>query len=195
MFRILNIYVGFILFQIIYHDDYLSDKYDKAKSPVDKVKYMKLRHTLPSHSLSKCLIVASLSVAGIFNRPTFIAFAFPPVFFWLYRGLGSKNIGFGQFNLRIFTFMLCGIPATLVFILIDSVYYGYLTNSEIQERTVSINSFVVTPVNFVRYNVDSRNLENHGLHPRYLHFMVNIPLLYNVLGVIGLTKILQLVYK
>ncbi|GLH15014.1 GPI mannosyltransferase 4 [Gryllus bimaculatus] len=181
--------------RVIMQDDFLSDKYDKAASPVERVKLFKMRNALPSHSLTHCLAVASVTVIGIFNRPTFIAFAFPPIFFWLHRGLGSKNIGFGHFHLRILTFVLAALPAVVLFILIDSFYYGYLTKAEIGHLEVSLNNFVVTPLNFLRYNSNSQNLAQHGLHPRYLHFLVNLPLLYNVLGILSLLAFLRMVYK
>ncbi|KAM5461468.1 alpha 1,2 mannosyltransferase [Microsporum canis] len=40
-----------------------------------------------------------------------------------------------------------------------------------------INNPVITPLNNLLYNSDSSNLANHGLHPRYQHFLVNLPLL------------------
>ncbi|KAL3218428.1 hypothetical protein MRX96_005934 [Rhipicephalus microplus] len=45
---------------------------------------------------------------------------------------------------------------------------------------------VVTPVNFIRYNLNMTNLESHGRHPNFLHVLVNVPLLFNVLGILAL---------
>ncbi|XP_069671415.1 GPI mannosyltransferase 4 [Periplaneta americana] len=181
--------------RVIIQDEYLTDKYKAAGSPVERVRLHKLRSALPSHSLSWCLVVATITVAGVFNRPTFLAFAFPPVFFWLQRGLGSKIVGLGDFHLRMVTFALCAMPATLLFILTDSWYYGYLTASEIREMRLGLGNFVVTPVNFIKYNLDARNLAKHGLHPRCLHLLVNVPLLYNVLGVVALGAFLSILYR
>ncbi|XP_043492905.1 GPI mannosyltransferase 4 [Polistes fuscatus] len=172
--------------KVIIQSDYLSNKYDQAKNGVERVKYYKLLGSLPSHSLNHCLKIATITVIGIFNRPTFVAFAFPPIFFWLQRGLGSRSIGLLHFHIRIFTFIICGIPTAIFFILVDSFYFGYLTMGEIGNFDISLNNFVVTPLNFLKYNSNPKNLENHGLHPRFLHFLLNIPLLYNVLGIIGL---------
>ncbi|XP_014364896.2 GPI mannosyltransferase 4 [Papilio machaon] len=171
--------------KVIYHDEFLTEKYNKAETPVEKVKIFKLKTHLPEHSLNRVFILASLVVIGIFNRPTFICFAFAPVFFWLHRGLGSKVVSFKDFHFRIFTFMLCGIPMALVLILVDSCYYGYLTSAEVESLKLSWDNWVVTPLNFLRYNMDTKNLKEHGLHPRWLHLVVNIPLLFNVLGIIA----------
>ncbi|XP_053996200.1 GPI mannosyltransferase 4 isoform X1 [Hylaeus anthracinus] len=181
--------------KVVIQSDYLKDKYNKAKNGVERVKYYKLKASLPSHSLNHCFKIATITVIGIFNRPTFIAFALSPIFFWLQRGLGSKSVGFGDFHIRIFTFIAYGIPTAIMFILVDSFYFGYLTMAEIGNLDISINNFVVTPLNFFKYNANTKNLQNHGLHPYYVHFLINVPLLYNVLGVIGLLTFAKMLYS
>lgn len=193
--RCFKLCVFILLFQIVYKDDWLSEKYKRAGNVVDRVKYFKIRASLPSHSLNNCSILATIAVVGIFNRPTFVAFALPPIFFWLQRGLGSKSIGLADFHIRIFTFVLCGIPTALLFIITDSFYFGYLTISEIQSLKISMDNFVVTPLNFIKYNSATENLASHGIHPRFLHFLVNVPLLYNVLGIVGLYAFGSMIYR
>nr|CAD7405165.1 unnamed protein product [Timema poppensis] len=181
--------------QVIQQEEFLSDKYKEADTPVERVKLYKIRSALPSHSLSRCFALASITVLGTFNRPTFIAFAFPPIFFWLQRGLGSKIIGLHDFHLRMLLFILSGVPTAVFLIMIDSFYYGYLTIGEIAMMKLGPDNLVVTPVNFIKYNMNSSNLAHHGLHPRYVHFLVNIPLLYNVLGVVGIIAFLRIIYR
>nr|CAD7430330.1 unnamed protein product [Timema monikensis] len=181
--------------QVIQQEEFLSDKYKEADSPVERVKLYKIRSALPSHSLSRCFALASITVLGTFNRPTFIAFAFPPIFFWLQRGLGSKIISLHDFHLRMLLFILSGVPTAVFLIMIDSFYYGYLTMGEIAMMKLGPDNLVVTPVNFIKYNMNSSNLAHHGLHPRYVHFLINIPLLYNVLGVVGVTAVLRIIYR
>lgn len=171
--------------RVIYHDEFLQEKYYQAKTSVERVKIFKLKTHLPEHSLNHVIFIATIVIIGIFNRPTFVGFALSPVFFWLNRGLGSKVVGLKDFHVRIFTFMLCGIPSALFLILVDSAYYGYLTMAEIENLKISWDNWVVTPLNFLRYNADKKNLRQHGLHPRWLHLVVNIPLLFNVLGIIA----------
>lgn len=180
---------------IISHNEYLCSKYEKAKNIVEKVNIYKIKSSLPAHSLSKCVQMASVVAIGIFNRPTFIGFAIPPVFFWLIRGLGTKYIGFKDFHVRILCFILSMIPAICFLILVDSFYYGYLTTGEILYLDVSIQNFVVTPFNFLKYNLLSDNLAQHGLHSRWLHLMVNVPMLFNVLGMAAIVSILRICYR
>ncbi|XP_075976754.1 phosphatidylinositol glycan anchor biosynthesis class Z [Anticarsia gemmatalis] len=171
--------------KVIYHNEFLQEKYEKATTVVEKVKIFKLATHLPGHNLNRVIVLATVVVVGIFNRPTFVGFAFPPIFFWLHRGLGSKVVGFKDFHYRIFMFIMCGVPTALVLILIDSGYYGYITMADVESFKVSWDNWVVTPLNFLRYNSDMRNLTSHGLHPRWLHLAVNVPLLFNVLGILA----------
>lgn len=175
--------------------EYIDLRYNKAKTIVDKVMWNKLRSFLKSDSLHNCFIISTITVLGFFNRPTFLAFAVAPVFFWLYRSIGCKSVTPLHFHLRIIVFVICLIPSVALLILIDSFYYGYISWGEIGMLDVSINSFVFTPLNFVKYNINSENLAEHGLHPRFLHLLVNIPLLFNVLGICGIVGIFLNVYR
>ncbi|XP_011501597.1 PREDICTED: GPI mannosyltransferase 4 isoform X2 [Ceratosolen solmsi marchali] len=172
--------------KVVLQSDYLADKYYRAKTGVERTKIYKLRMSLPPHSLNDCLLLATITVFGIFNRPTFLAFSFAPIFFWLHRGLGSKSVGFLDFHIRMLTFICFGIPTVIGLILYDSLYFGYLTMAEIGKFEISMNNFVVTPFNFLKYNSITDNLKNHGIHPCFLHVAVNVPLLFNVLGIIGI---------
>ncbi|KAG6441834.1 hypothetical protein O3G_MSEX002068 [Manduca sexta] len=180
---------------VIYHSEFLKEKYKAATNAVDKVKIFKLSTHLPAHSFNHVMLISAVVVIGIFNRPTFAGFAFPPVFFWLQRGLGSKIVGFKDFHYRILLFILSGAPIALLLILIDSGYYGYLTMADIESLKISWDNWVVTPLNFLRYNTDTKNLTEHGLHPRWLHLAVNVPLLFNVLGVLALITLSVNVYR
>lgn len=180
---------------IIYHNEFLREKYKQATTPVERVKLFKLKTHLPGHSMNKVITIATIVVVGIFNRPTFVIFAFPPIFFWLQRGLGSKVVGFKDFHYRIFALIMCGIPTLLLLIIVDSLYYGYLTSAEVESLKISLDNWVVTPLNFLRYNLDHRNLAEHGLHPWWLHFAVNVPLLFNVLGIMAMIMFTVNIYR
>ncbi|RZF39822.1 hypothetical protein LSTR_LSTR000470 [Laodelphax striatellus] len=176
---------------VISKDEFLRDRYTAADNWRDRIKIHKVRMSLPGHSLSKCFLIASVTVLGVFNRPTFLAFACAPIFFWLHRGLGTKYVGFTEFNQRCFALALSAIPATVLLVAIDSVYFGYLTLAEILNQDIKLDkNFVVTPYNFLTYNMKTENLAQHGLHSNYTHLLVNIPLLYNVLGIAGMESVL-----
>lgn len=180
---------------VIYQKEYLEEMYDKAEKIGDRVQYFKMRMSLPSHSYSKCTILSTLCVIGVFNRPTFVLFGLPIIFHWMIRGFGSRSVSFLDFNLRMLFFVLSGLPVLLIIIIIDSLYYGYLSLSQIYIMDISIESFLVTPVNFIRYNINPENTSSHGEHPKWLHMLVNIPLLFNVLGIIAVFSFGSMCYK
>lgn len=180
---------------VIFQREFLDEKYKAAKTPLERVRVYKMQAILPSHTLHKCLIVSTICVVGLFNRPTFVIFGSPIVFFWILRGLGTKTVSLFDFNLRMFSLIGCGTLITMLFILFDSLYYGFLTPSEIDFMDINMNNFVVTPLNFLRYNCNPRNTAEHGVHPRYLHLLVNIPLLYNVLGIVAICSFLHMFYR
>ncbi|RZB41088.1 Glyco transf 22 domain containing protein [Asbolus verrucosus] len=175
--------------------EYLNYRYEKSRTVVEKVKFHKLRLFLTSDSLRNCFPISVIVVLGFFNRPTFLAFALFPVFFWLYRGIGNKLIPPMNFHLRILALILCSVPTLLFSVMIDSFYYGYLTWGEIGVLHITIDNFVFTPLNFVKYNINSSNLEKHGLHPRFLHAVINMPLLFNLLALFGLFEFLKAIYN
>lgn len=61
-----------------------------------------------------------------------------------------------------------------VLIILDSVYFG---------------SFQLTVLNSFLYNLDSSNLAAHGIHPRYLHSLVNMHILFGPLWSFALAAV------
>lgn len=180
---------------VIFQNDFLQEKYDAAETTVEKVKVYKMIAALPHHSFNYSWLISTICVAGVFNRPTFLFFGMPIVFFWLLRGMGTRTISFMDFNLRMAALVLSAVPSLIFFITMDSLYFGYLSLSEIHALDIGINNFVVTPLNFVRYNINPENTAQHGIHPRYLHILVNIPLLYNILGVVSIFSFVSMIYR
>lgn len=141
----------------------------------------KLRQ-LPSHNFCHCLEIGSILAIGTFNRPTFLLFAVTPIFYWLSRGF-SKNYknSVRIFNIRFIVLFLCVLPGVFLFILIDSLYFGHITENEA--------NFAITPLNFIKYNLKPSNLAEHGIHFRMTHTIINIPLLFNILMLLFLGRL------
>ncbi|XP_037032885.1 GPI mannosyltransferase 4 [Bradysia coprophila] len=180
---------------VLFQMDFLQEKYDAAETTVGKVKLYKMKSSLPAHSFNKCFLISTLCVVGVFNRPTFLFFGMPIVFYWLMRGMGTRTISFFDFFLRMTALVICALPSLVFFIMMDSLYFGYLHLSDIPMLDIGMRNFVVTPLNFVRYNIDPKNTAQHGIHPKYLHALVNIPLLFNILGVVSLLSFASMVYQ
>ncbi|XP_026842224.1 GPI mannosyltransferase 4 isoform X2 [Drosophila persimilis] len=180
---------------VVYKKEFLEEKYDKAESISERVKIWKLKNALPPHNFQHMFTVSSICVAGVFNRPTFLLFGAPMVFFWLLRGMGTRSVTFRDFNLRIGLFCLYALPALFLFIFCDSLYYQHLTVGELHMMQLGIDNFVFTPWNFVKYNLNSAQTASHGVHPCYVHLMVNMPLLFNVLALAGLGAFAQILLR
>lgn len=98
---------------------------------------------------------------------------------------------------------------TVFAVLIDSIYFGKLvpldktTGSPLTLRQILVTgpqdwtrltyrgSLTWTILNNLRYNLDETNLAQHGLHPRYLHLLVNYPVLFGNLAWIGVITVFQ----
>jgi len=109
---------------------------------------------------------------GFFIRPSFVAFflaasithgihlvALNPMLQAIQKGM--------NFNI----FLIVGFIIGGTFnIFVDNYYFG--TQNE------------VTPLNLIEYNADINNLNHHGIHPRFLHFIVNMMLLFGPIYII-----------
>jgi len=137
---------------------------------------------LPSHHFSHCLEIGTILAVGTFNRPTFLLFAVTPIFYWVSRGFSKNDDRFLKiFNIRFIILFLCTLPGVFAFILIDSFYFEHITENKA--------SLVVTPLNFIKYNIKPSNLAEHGIHFRITHAIINTPLLFNVLTLLFLRRL------
>lgn len=198
LFAMLLMYVAdSVIFSniIVRQREYLNKRYDNAGNIPERAKFHKLRLFLKDDNFRNCYQLSAITVAGFFNRPTFLIFAVFPLFFWFYRGIGFKSVPPLSFFYRILVFAIASAPTILFFVLIDSFFYGYISWGEIGMFDISIDNFVFPPFNFVKYNSDSSNLAKHGLHNRSLHLMVNIPLLFNVLGGVFIFSLIDYTLK
>lgn len=106
-------------------------------------------------SFKTSLFIGVLSVTGCYVRITFPAFATPLVLLYMYQQ---------NFRFRVLVHLCLGVLLAFgIFIWHDSLYYG---------------RFVIPPLDNLLYNTQSDNLALHGLHPRYNHLLINMPLLF-----------------
>ena len=93
-------------------------------------------------------------VLGVFNRPTFLAFLILP-------SLRFLRLWF-QHPSTLVTFALSATVACGACIYTDTLLYGS-------------QQWVITPLNFIKYNLSAANLSQHGTHNRLTHALVNLP--------------------
>ena len=82
---------------------YFSEAKQKADTTREKVEIMKKEKRIPPHDFKFFLPISILCGIGFFNRPTFIAFAIVPLFYWFQRGVSIHSVvtPFQMFNFRI----------------------------------------------------------------------------------------------
>ncbi|KAI0684909.1 Alg9-like mannosyltransferase family-domain-containing protein [Cytidiella melzeri] len=115
-------------------------------------------------------MLAVILVIGSMTRITFVAFALPVALQALFLSLQLAKIS-GRFSLvrwiKSVTVPLCvGFVALYGAVALDSVYF-----------LGSLGRQVFTPYNNLLYNISADNLAKHGLHPRWLHVAVNLPMM------------------
>jgi GPI mannosyltransferase 4 len=101
------------------------------------------------------VLVGVLAVSGCFVRITFPAFATPIILWWWF----NRNFSI----VSLFQLVLGGLISLSSFVIYDSWHYG---------------KWVLTPLNNLMYNSRTENLAQHGLHPRYQHFLINTLLMF-----------------
>jgi phosphatidylinositol glycan class Z len=79
----------------------------------------------------------------------------------------------------------------VLIILVDSLYFNSISVWELLASDQPLQLLLsmkvhITPWNHMRYNMDHDNLADHGLHPHYLHALVNAPLLFGPLYLLSL---------
>ncbi|XP_004424857.2 PREDICTED: GPI mannosyltransferase 4 [Ceratotherium simum simum] len=115
-------------------------------------------------------LLGGIVAAGFFNRPTFLAFALVPLFLW---GIcGATNPGFKSLTQEALVLLPGAALTAAVFVAVDSWYFSSPSRS---------STLVLTPANFLLYNLDPQNLARHGTHMRLTHLVVNGFLLFGVL--------------
>ncbi|KAL7771796.1 hypothetical protein CFE70_001746 [Pyrenophora teres f. teres 0-1] len=77
-------------------------------------------------------------------------------------------------SLRPFSLVFLAAVALFTAFLAISVDTAFYTPGEFTVSKVFTGA-VITPLNNFIYNSDSANLAQHGIHPRYQHFLVNLP--------------------
>lgn len=142
-------------------------------------------------TLAKCMAMGILCALGIFTRFTFVFFAFPVMLSFLHKITTESNNLLSMLRKSLFT-AFSFLIASMAFIFFDSVFYARYYNDE---SPLGFDSLVVTPWNALAYNSNILNLQEHGLHPRWTHSIVNMFLLYGPLTAIAYLAILSHPWK
>ncbi|XP_037076231.1 GPI mannosyltransferase 4-like [Pollicipes pollicipes] len=156
---------------------------------VHRLQLAEARQEVHRAATRDCATVSTLLCVGVFVRPTFVLFAAAPLLYWLFRDANDERDNLVRMRLvRVLPLSLLGVGAI---VLMDSMLYGWVTFAEIIEGNASLDNVVMTPFNFIVYNIKAKNLADHGDHWCLTHTLVNIPILFSSLGLIGLASFAQ----
>ncbi|GAA5986130.1 hypothetical protein JCM11641_004719 [Rhodosporidiobolus odoratus] len=122
-------------------------------------------------SIAGLALLGSVCALGIFVRITFVAFVAPVLAATAWQLIQSEKAS--TFRLANIGFPACltFVATSIAFVASDTAYFNP-TNEK------GRGSLVLTPLNLLRYNMSHANLAEHGIHPRYLHLLVNLPMLF-----------------
>ena len=170
--------------ETVYLKSMVHESYVKAETPKERAQIKKKEKLIPPHDFKFCIPISILVGIGIFNRPTFVAFAIVPLFYWFQRGVTNNSIitPFQMFNFRMVSIAPGALITALLIIFCDSLYFGDLTLRKLWNLSMNWEDWKCTPFQFVMYNVVPGNLDKHGTHPVWLHSVVNLQILYGPLG-------------
>ncbi len=114
------------------------------------------------------VLLAFVAICGLFTRITFAAFFLPVALEALKYTLRRSRFALLPWLRSLIFPMLVASATGLGFIYADSTYFVFPSRDSM---------FELTPLNFLRYNLLPANLAEHGLHPRWLHLVVNLPMI------------------
>lgn len=125
------------------------------------------------------ILVGLFAVDGFFMRFTFAIFALPLAAFVFYRHVRLAIQGHPRTALISLSI---AITIAIAFfglrIETETSFYTRLAKMNCMElATFWRTKWVVPPVNALLYNVKTDNVAQHGLHPRWLHAVVNFPMM------------------
>nr|XP_025043892.1 GPI mannosyltransferase 4 [Pelodiscus sinensis] len=145
--------------------------------------------------------IGIITVAGFFNRPTFLAFALMPLLYWTVLNATSQH-SIKTIANHLWKFVSSTVFTAIIFTVADTLYFTSI-GSEISLYSIKKNGLlstiaqinqnvIVTPFNFLRYNLNPHNLAQHGIHPRFTHFAVNGIILFGILHILAISTGLKM---
>ncbi|KAH1175513.1 hypothetical protein KIL84_008387 [Mauremys mutica] len=141
-------------------------------------------------------LIGIITVAGFFNRPTFLAFALMPLLYWAVLNATSQH-SIKTIAKHLLKLVSSTAFTAIIFTAADTLYFTSI-GSEISLYSIKKNGLLstiaqinqnvtVTPFNFLRYNLNLHNLAQHGIHPRFTHFAVNGIMLFGILHILAIS--------
>ncbi|KAG0350233.1 alpha 1,2 mannosyltransferase [Podila minutissima] len=159
-------------------------------------------------------LLGVLFAVGVFTRITFVLFGFPFGVMFLYLNWKVIRPEHRSWIKCVRNFVFACLPLALgigimsfVAIVVDSIFFEKLLlfnktngapilflelfNPKTWAHLGIKGSITVTMLNNLVYNMDSANLAQHGLHPRFFHLFLNYPVLFGNLAYLATKTMIQ----
>ena len=121
-------------------------------------------------------MLACVAVCGLFTRITFAAFFLPVALEVLKWSLRQSRFSIFSWTRLVALSLLVATFTAVGFVYADTTHFAH-TQRHVNSISSLLRAVEVTPLNFLRYNLLPSNLAQHGLHPRWLHLIVNVPMI------------------
>ncbi|CAG8651636.1 12740_t:CDS:10, partial [Dentiscutata heterogama] len=173
-----------------------------ATTPIEsQIRKQSMSSSVKEISANYAFLLGSFIALGIFTRVTFILYAFPigvAVLYHVFLSPRTQNKNWAEKFQELIPLAFGIFFISAICVVIDSLYFGtlelmyngvVLTKHHIFEflnNPITLlkiewqGNLIFTPLNNILYNLDSNNLSEHGIHPRYLHIF-NFTLLFGPL--------------
>lgn len=136
--------------------------------------------------VSRCVAIGTIWMVSSFIRFTSGAFIAPWAVYVVARAREKSPL---TMLVGVWSGAMAAILTAVVCIVIDTAYFSDTNMLNVWVWTSK--NWIITPWNSFRYNVNADNLARHGLHPRYLHVLVNGPLMFSVLWLVSLSALMR----
>lgn len=129
-------------------------------------------------------VLPVMTAVGVFIRFTYVAFAAPVLALYLVQLVGLARKGYaGKVAGWLAVAAGSGVATTAAYLGIDTQFYTRAGAAEVASVRWRGMEAVVAPLNALAYNAQTDNVAQHGLHPRWLHLCVNLPIMVGVANV------------
>lgn len=144
------------------------------------------QHNSVQDNVLVLVLIGVILALGVFTRFTFVFYALPVVLMLFYSRLHQLNVSERLRKALVAGTIMAGsfVCMSAVFICLDTSFYrNQIVGLTAFTRSDVLHEYIITPWNAFLYNSSSENLKNHGLHPRYTHALINLPLLFGPLTI------------
>ena len=137
-------------------------------------------------AIVRCALVGAIGMLGVFIRFTSAVYIAPWALFAILKARKVSAVA-GAFG--AFAGVAAATATATACVVVDTAYFKKLKLSD--DALWVPSNWVITPWNSLAYNSKTENLSEHGLHPRWLHAVVNGPMMFGPSWIVLMFRLLR----